>query len=159
MAYSPTQKSAWDYWLVGIQALLGLAYLLPVGAYWPEALPIMPGWLAGLAIGLGLFMGGNGLWQIREHLSPFPSPKAHAQLVTDGAYALVRHPIYTGIVLILAGYALYSAHAYRLGITGLLLLLFYFKSGYEERKLLAMFSEYAWYKKRVGRLWHRLPRR
>jgi protein-S-isoprenylcysteine O-methyltransferase Ste14 len=157
MPNSPIKKTAWDYGLVGIQGLLGLAYLLPVGAYWPEALPQTPGWVAVLAIGLGLFMGGNGLWQIREHLSPFPSPKAHAQLVTDGAYALVRHPIYTGIVLILAGYALYTSHAYRLAITGLLLLLFYFKSGYEERKLQAMFSEYRWYKKRVGRLWPRLP--
>lgn len=159
MSDAPTQKSPWDYVLVGLQVLLGIAYVLPVGAYWPQALPQTPAWLAGLAIVLGLFMGGNGLWQIRGHLTPFPSPKAHAQLVTDGAYAVVRHPIYTGIVLILAGYALYSAHAYRMAITALLLVLFYFKSGYEERKLLEMFSEYRWYKRHVGRLWPRLPRR
>lgn len=159
MPPAPTRKSVWDYLLVALQALLGLAYVLPVEAYWPEALPRAPHWLAGLAILLGLFIAGNGLWQIRTHLSPFPSPRARAHLVTDGAYALVRHPIYTGLILILGGYALYSAHAYRMGITALLLILFYLKSRYEERKLLQMFTEYRWYRQRVGRLWPRLPRR
>lgn len=89
------------------------ALLLHAGAFRGEGLDSSP-WRAGL--GLALFPVGLGLaiWA-RLHLgrnwgTPM-SQKDDPELVTSGPYALVRHPIYSGILLagIATGIALYWA--------------------------------------------------
>lgn len=91
------------------------------------------------------------LLQLNKNLSPFPTPKTNSQLVKHGLYKFVRHPIYTGLLLLFFGYAFYSLSAYRLLIAFLLLLLFFLKSRYEEQKLIERFSNYQDYKLTTGR--------
>ncbi len=75
------------------------------------------------------------------------------ELVTDGPYAITRHPIYTGVLLMLFG----SAFAWGSLLTLLLALLFsmtlYFHTVYEELLLEQHFGD-AWrdYRRRVPRL-------
>lgn len=85
------------------------------------------------------------------HLSPFPSPLLGAKLVETGIYKLVRHPIYTGLILAFYGYAVITDSGYRLLIATLLFVLFYIKSLYEEKCLIEKFPNYTEYKKRSGR--------
>ena len=48
-------------------------------------------------------------WTCGENLTPFPEPLPGARLVESGAYRLVRHPIYGGLILGALGWGLLTA--------------------------------------------------
>ncbi|MBT0606737.1 methyltransferase family protein [Aequorivita echinoideorum] len=143
-------KSSKDYLFVGIQLLLFAAYILKI-----RLVPMnLPEWLrySGLVIvGLGVVLGLVALLQINTKLSPFPTPVANSTLITNGAFAIARHPIYTALISSGLGYALYRESLYKMLIVLLLSILFYFKSKYEEQLLLQKFPSYQNYKKRTRR--------
>ena len=139
---------------VYVQFLLFIGYVVvPRGYEWAA-----PAWLSLAGAFLcpyGLILIGWAIWLLRRQLSPYPVPTANARLLTSGPFRYLRHPIYTGILLLLLGYALWSAHPGRLGVTILLAILFWFKAAYEEAQLLRVFPEYAAYCRQAGRLWPR----
>ncbi|MDP1815617.1 MAG: methyltransferase [Leadbetterella sp.] len=91
------------------------------------------------------------LFDLDKSLTAFPTPKNNSELITSGLYKYVRHPIYTGILLTVFGYSIYSASIPRLIISLLLLILFYFKTHYEAYKLSQKYPDYSAYKARTGR--------
>lgn len=95
-----------DLAYVAIQLLLFLVYLLPI-----EMLGInISEWFrySGLIIAIfGLVLGVIALLQINTKISPFPRPVVDSQLIINGAFAISRHPIYTSILAVTFGYALY----------------------------------------------------
>ena len=82
---------------------------------------------------VGIAILGIALLQLNKNLSPFPTPKDGSELIQNGIYSLVRHPIYSGILFVVFGYGLYSESIYKLIISFLLLLLFFVKSDFEEK--------------------------
>lgn len=108
-------------------------------------------WIGLLFFISGAFITVVAVLHINIHLSPFPSPLPGAKLVETGIYKLVRHPIYTGLILAFYGYAVITDSGYRLLIATLLFVLFYIKSLYEEKRLIEKFPNYTEYKKRSGR--------
>lgn len=93
-----------------------------------------------------------GVWGLRAGLSPFPRPLAGAPLVDTGAFRLVRHPIYSGLVLGAIGWGLVTGSIIAIGAAGLLFLLFAGKSRREEIWLSEVHPEYAAYQQRTKRL-------
>lgn len=91
------------------------------------------------------------LIQLNRNLSPFPIPKENGALIQNGLYSMIRHPIYTGILITFLGSSIRKDSFYKLSITALLFLLFYFKSKYEERLLIDEFDEYKTYIKKTKR--------
>lgn len=91
------------------------------------------------------------IFQIRRSLTPFPSPVRNGELITTGLYKYIRHPIYSGIILAAAGYGLQAGDISKIVISGLLLLLFYFKSQYEEKMLMAFYNDYKQYRSHTYR--------
>jgi protein-S-isoprenylcysteine O-methyltransferase Ste14 len=91
------------------------------------------------------------LLQLNKNLSPFPTPKNNTTLLQNGLYKYIRHPIYTGIILFFTGYSVYQNSFYKLGISLLLVILFYFKSNYEELRLEQKFPDYVNYKNKTGK--------
>jgi len=93
---------------VAIQAVLIVAIAVTgvLGPRWPvEARP----WLWGAAGVLGaagvvLFAGGSQ--RLGRQLTPFPKPVENGGVKQDGAYRLVRHPIYGGVLLMGLAWAL-----------------------------------------------------
>lgn len=75
-------------------------------------------------------------------LSPFPRPIAGAPLVESGAYRLIRHPIYSGLVVGAIGWRLVTSSILATGAAGLLFLLLAAKSRREEVRLVAIHPEY-----------------
>lgn len=73
------------------------------------------------------------------------------QIVREGPFKYVRHPLYLGFFLICLGFCIY-----RTSIPTILFLIFvgvpfgYFKSKYEEKLLEEKFEEYREYKKETG---------
>lgn len=105
-----------------------------------------------VAIVVGGVVAGRGLWDLRFSLSPFPRPIAGAALVESGAYRLIRHPIYSGLVLGAIGWGLVTGSILAIGAAGLLFLLLAAKSHREEVWLVAMHPEYRADQQRTRRL-------
>lgn len=139
---------------VSLQFLLfGLYLLVPVG----RAVVLPPiGRYAALGVAVaGVVLALRAVYVLRASLSVFPEPKAGATLITHGPFRYVRHPIYSGLLLVVLGIALYTGHGGRLGVALLLAILFWYKAAYEEARLANVFPGYATYRKRTGRLWPR----
>ncbi|MDE2423972.1 MAG: isoprenylcysteine carboxylmethyltransferase family protein [Betaproteobacteria bacterium] len=96
------------------------------------------------AIYSALFMGNL--------LTPFPQPKKKHQLIVNGPFGLVRHPIYFGLLLFSVG-ALCVSKDILIALYGLTLFVtLYFKARYEEELLLVLYADYIGYQKAVKRL-------
>ena len=124
-----------DYLFVGIQIILFVAYIFPIHLVKMN----LPEWLrhSGLVVvGLGLVLGLVALLQLNRKLSPFPTPVASGTLITNGAFSVARHPIYTALILSGLGYAIFSESLYKILIIVSLNILFYYKSKYEEHLLM-----------------------
>ncbi len=79
--------------------------------------------------------------------------KGGHELITRGPYALARHPIYTGLLVMILGTVIVSGRI--AGIIGLPLVFWglWIKLRYEEKLMLEKFTdEYAAYQRRVKRL-------
>lgn len=107
--------------------------------------------------GVALIVGGGtlgvrGLLDLRHVLTPLPHPRADGELIEDGAYALVRHPIYGGFVLAAAGWGLLTASPAALAGAAVLLAFFDLKARLEERWCDAHYPGYAAYRARTRKL-------
>jgi protein-S-isoprenylcysteine O-methyltransferase Ste14 len=139
-----------DFIFVGIQFLLFLIYVFEIKLL-SFSLPDFLNIVFLIVSIIGFLIVIVALLQLNKNLSPFPTPKSNSELIQTGLYKYIRHPIYTGIILMTFSYGLYSNSSFKLIISILLLILFYFKSSYEEKMLQNKFSEYSEYKKTVGR--------
>jgi protein-S-isoprenylcysteine O-methyltransferase Ste14 len=147
MSDQPTAGKARGEWFVVGQFLLLLGIMFaPLFGARAE----MGGWwnLAGavvLTLGLGLFaLGSHSLG--RKNLTAMPQPKEESVLIKHGAYELVRHPIYGGLMLLSLGWAVYTASWVSLVLTLMLIVLLEFKARLEETWLLERYKTYATYK-------------
>lgn len=75
--------------------------------------------------------------------------KENHELVKDGPYRWIRHPIYSGVLLMILGTALASGRAQGLLAFLIALIALYLKSRVEEHWMESLFSEgYSAYRKR-----------
>lgn len=103
-------------------------------------------------VGCGGLLSLRGLLDLRENLTPFPKPLPGARLVDTGAYGLVRHPIYGGLVIGAAGWGLFMASPIALLLAPTLAVFFDLKSRREEVWLSEQFAGYAAYRSRTRRM-------
>lgn len=109
-------------------------------------------WLGGGVMAAGGFVIVWGIRSLGRSLTPGTEPLPGAELVTTGAYAHVRHPIYAGVVLLLAGYALAWSNWTLALLTGIIALQYFqAKAGAEERWLMKRFPAYGTYMRHVPR--------
>ncbi|HEU4617947.1 MAG TPA: isoprenylcysteine carboxylmethyltransferase family protein [Gammaproteobacteria bacterium] len=92
-----------------------------------------------LALGVPLVVLGT---VVRLYASGFIAK--NSELATDGPYSLMRHPLYTGNILVVIGFALGNGLWWALPLA-LVFFWFYYPTAiqYEDRKLHALFGE-AW---------------
>jgi len=138
-----------DILFVSIQLILFFAYLFRFSPIDFE----ISSWLQyiGLFFSItGMIIGIASLLALNRNLSIFPTPKQTAELIQSGIYKYIRHPIYTGVLFFVFGYALYSENTLRMIISVSLYILFKLKATYEEELLHNKFANYSEYKKTSG---------
>ena len=81
------------------------------GRKWPSALRGVRLAAAGLSGVAGLYLFGDGVTRLRlaHQLTPFPKPVEEGSVKRSGAYRLVRHPMYGGVLLMALGWSLASS--------------------------------------------------
>lgn len=105
---------------------------------------------------LGLILLFAGFRGLGKSLTANPVPVDSGALVTTGIYARLRHPIYTGLLVLTMGLVVSSGVWAQLivwfGLLGLLI----YKMRWEEALLSAKYQGYAAYKSRVPALFPKL---
>ncbi len=133
-------------------ALIALAGIVRAGDW--------SGVASGLATlgGLGLVAAGGAIavaatlaLRRAAAFTALPRPREDGALVETGVYRLVRHPIYGGLVLVAAGWALARASIAALLATAALIVLFALKAVREEAWLAERHPGYADYRRRTRR--------
>lgn len=140
-----------DLIYVIFQVILLGVYLLEIAALNFESNGFVRGFFAGVG-SVGVLLVIVALIQLNTKISPFPTPRNGSQLITNGAFRFSRHPIYTGIFIAFFCYGLVVGSGFKVAISMVLLVLFYFKSAYEEQLLLQQFPEYKEFQSSVGQL-------
>jgi len=147
-----TDNGGW--WVVAQFPLLLLAYLIPERTG-HEAASVALQWAGHAGLGLlalGLVLCFGGALALGRWLTPFPRPLAKSELRTRGAYALVRHPLYSGILFMAFGWSLYSLSTAGVLFDLALLAFFDRKAAREELWLAEKFAGYAAYRRQVKKL-------
>ena len=106
--------------------------------------------LAGLVLcGVGLAIIVAALSAMGRVMQVAPEPKADGHLITRGVYRWLRHPMYTGMTLIVIGLALRQPTLYVIVSGVALFALLLAKSRFEERLLTARYPDYDTYRRRT----------
>ena len=141
----------------------GVLLVLVAAAGWS----LGPDWsgplrLAGIGIGIVMIAGGaalavRGVIDLGGAMTPLPKPRDEAGLVDTGAYAIVRHPIYGGLIITAFGWAIAQASFVAIALAAALAVFLRVKSAREEAWLEQRFPTYAAYRARTRRLipWRR----
>ncbi|HYO18726.1 MAG TPA: methyltransferase, partial [Dermatophilaceae bacterium] len=117
--------------VTGQFVLIGILVLLPRRDDWP-----VPGALiavCSVTTVVGLVVMVIGATGLGRGLTATPLPNAHARLRTGGLYRYVRHPIYSGLLLMMASITVASGSVFRLLTLGVLVLLLTVKARWEEK--------------------------
>jgi protein-S-isoprenylcysteine O-methyltransferase Ste14 len=114
-AFSAKRTVATDrYWIWGwrgltiiIVAFLLLGYSVPLPSFvtdtslWPHSLLVNV--IADIIVLLGLIVALWGRITLGRNWNMYPSLQGHHELIEAGPYVYVRHPMYSGLVLMLLG--------------------------------------------------------
>jgi protein-S-isoprenylcysteine O-methyltransferase Ste14 len=144
-------------WYVVVQILLFVLI-----AFGPARLPGMSEWpapytqlavVAGVALMLvGAALSVGGILRLGHNITALPYPVEGAPLIEQGPYAIVRNPIYSGLIIAAFGWGLWRNGPLTLGYALVLFAFFDVKSRLEERWLAEKFPDYADYQRRVRKL-------
>jgi protein-S-isoprenylcysteine O-methyltransferase Ste14 len=156
-AQGPWWRGERGEWLVVVQVLL-----IALVFFGPRTVAGRPAWPfpapeACTVVGCILIIGGSslllsGLFRLGRGLTPLPYPKDGAELIETGPYAMVRHPMYGGGIVLAFGWALAVQGWLTLGYAVALFVFADVKSRWEEKWLAGKFPTYAAYRKRVRKL-------
>ena len=81
------------------------------GARWPSAARGVRLAAAGVSALGGLYLFGGAARRLGSQITPFPKPVEHGTVKRTGAYGLVRHPMYGGVLLLALAWSLVSSPA------------------------------------------------
>ncbi len=132
-------------WLfvVAQAVLLGALILLPSGRDWT-----VPGWLRGVGFALvlsGLLLIAAAALRLGGALTPTPVPKDDGSLATGGLYRFMRHPIYSGVLMVVIGLMARSGSWLTITVGIVTMLFFNQKARWEEARLMERYADYAAY--------------
>ncbi|HSL74714.1 MAG TPA: isoprenylcysteine carboxylmethyltransferase family protein [Ilumatobacteraceae bacterium] len=136
-------------WVAGQVVLLVALVVVPGRDDWPT-----PAWLrlvAQVVFVTGIAVLIVASLRLGRALTPTPVPTSSGQLQTGGLYRYVRHPIYSGVLLIVVGITLRSGSFAVLALAVATVVFFDRKARWEEARLAERYPGYAEYAARTPR--------
>ena len=100
-------------------------------------------------VSFGLILISISLITLGRNLSPFPIPREKGNLITNGIYSRIRHPMYFGLISISTGNCFINSSFMKVILTLLLMIVISIKIKIEEQYLLLRFANYSMYKTKV----------
>jgi protein-S-isoprenylcysteine O-methyltransferase Ste14 len=128
--------------------LVLIATFALLGPRWPDPLA-SPLRIVGLMVAaVGCVLAASAGMRLGRSLTPLPKPREGGTLSDQGVYALVRHPMYGGVLLAAIGLSLVTSPA-ALIPTAVGFVFLELKSEREETWLVERYPEYRPYRRRV----------
>ncbi len=143
------QRAVGWAFVAGQVVLLVSLVLLPGGDAWPTGSAV---WTTGQVLVIaGFAVVVIASLRLGTGLTPTPVPSERGHLVTGGLYRYVRHPIYTGVLLIVVGLTVRSGSVVTLAVAVVTVVFFDRKARWEEAQLSERYDGYADYAARTPR--------
>jgi len=105
--------------------------------------------LGTIACGAGLLVLIVSLFTLRRVIQVAPAPKEGAHLVSAGIYRVLRHPIYTAMVVLVIGLCLRKPTLLTIAAGAGVVAFLCVKARFEESLLLARYPDYQSYRART----------
>ena len=151
LGMTPTRRSEWLFWIAvaGIVALTTATILLDRGYLWPLVNPLDWMLYAGLGVmATGMLVRRIAVKTLGSSFSNLLMIKKGQTIVRSGMYATMRHPAYTGTLVMVAGIPLVFSSPIGLLPVSLAIPAVLYRISVEERMLTDEFGEeYTEYKK------------
>jgi len=100
-------------------------------------------------VSFGLILIMISLITLGRNFSPFPRAREKGNLITNGIYSRIRHPMYFGLISISTGNCFINSSFMKVILTLLLMIVISIKIKIEEQYLLLRFANYSIYKSKV----------
>ena len=144
-------------WVI-VQGVLIVMFLLSV--IWAEPVEDVPGLVFARIVGVIVAIAGAAIsvWAAVFHgsrLTPFPKPVDGMQVIDQGPYRYVRHPMYSGIIAFTLGVGLAYANPATMLSSLTFFVFFMAKTGHEEDLLVQLVPGYRRYRSLVP--WRLIP--
>lgn len=152
-----SQRAVGWAFVAGQAALIGALAIIPRADHYA-----VPSWLRStttVVFWSGVVLAVTAAAFLGRSLTATPVPTSSATLRTSGPYRFVRHPIYTGVVLIVIAMAARSGNVFGLALGAATICFFHWKAAWEERRLRERFAGYAQYASTTPRFLPRLAPR
>lgn len=150
-----SQRAIGWVFVAGQAALIGALALVPPADHYPTPMWVHTASSVVLWSGIALALAAGAV--LGRGLTATPVPNERATLRTSGPYRFVRHPIYTGVVLIVTAMAVRSGNVAGLVLGAATIGFFHWKAWWEERRLRERFPDYEVYAKSIPRFLPRPP--
>lgn len=145
-----------EWYVVGQVVLIALVFAGPRRwSGWPPSplpFPATRLWFGLLLILLGGALFVAGVLRLGSNLTPLPYPRDDGMLVREGAYGLVRHPLYGGGLIAALGWAAVTGSVPVLVYAAALFVLLDVKARREEEWLAGKYPAYRQYRRSVRKL-------
>lgn len=134
------------YLLVAIQ-FAGIAFFVITGSSYPLNIVVL------LLEIMSVVLGVWAIVAMKLHtLTALPSVRRGGQLCTSGPYRVIRHPMYTAVLLLLLAFLLNDYSHIRLVVLIVVIVNFIVKMNVEEKILIAHYSAYEAYMQKTKRI-------
>ncbi len=147
-----------EFFFLVVQFLLFATYFIDI-QYIEASLPLWLQYALIVPIVVAALVIFFGIFHLNDNLSYEDPAGKKVVFVFKGIYNYIRHPVYLGIILGMASYALMVVSIFKLLVTILLTVVFYWKSNYEEKWLLKRYEHFREYKDRTGRFFPKINNR
>jgi protein-S-isoprenylcysteine O-methyltransferase Ste14 len=144
--------------VLGQFILIGLLIFYPSSGINTGAFTVFLTTVSIISLLAGFVILGLSALALGKSLTAHPIPGKDAVLVTDGLYRFVKHPIYSGVILIAIGLTITGGFLPQVFFFLALTLLLNYKASFEEALLAKTYAGYADYSKKTGRFVPRLIR-
>lgn len=137
------QQKLYSYTLVSLQFLV-------IGALLLSGVSIFSNFLALLIFICGALMGMYALFHNNlKNINIIPEIKEDAVLITTGAYAYIRHPMYFSVIIMMLGVVIADLNTLRISLYLLLIITLLLKAHKEEKLWMEKSEAYKAYRQRT----------